>query len=128
MRLRPFLSDDFDSIKNYEISPEEDMYIKKLKKDLDGEFCHRCGYCMPCTKGIDIPGTFTLERYYKYYNLKDWAIKRYFGAKVLPSACIKCNACVKRCPYELDIPRKLENIVKIFEKSENDCVGKKNLL
>ena len=120
--------DDFDSIKNYEISPEEDMYIKKLKKDLDGEFCHRCGYCMPCTKGIDIPGTFTLERYYKYYNLKDWAIKRYFGAKVLPSACIKCNACVKRCPYELDIPRKLEKIVKIFEKSENDCVGKKNLL
>ncbi len=107
--------DDIFSLKKYDISKEEDMYIKKLKEDLKGDFCHRCGYCMPCTKGIDIPGTFTLERYYKYYNLKEWANTRYFNAKVLPSACIECGVCLKRCPYELNIPKKLKEIVKIFE-------------
>ena len=107
--------DDIFSFSSYELSKEEHMYIDKLRKDLDGEFCHRCGYCLPCTKGIDIPGTMTLERYYLYYNLKDWAITRYFNAKVLPSACINCGACVKRCPYNLDIPKKMKEITKLFE-------------
>ena len=111
--------DDIFSFNSLEISKEEDMYIKKLKDDLKGDFCHRCGYCMPCTKGIDIPGTFTLERYYKYYNLKEWAQTRYFNAKVLPSACIECGVCLKRCPYELNIPKKLKEIVKIFENDKN---------
>ncbi len=111
--------DDIFSINSLEINAEEDMYIRKLKEELKGDFCHRCGYCMPCTKGIDIPGTFTLERYYKYYNLKDWAITRYFNAKVLPSACIECGICLKRCPYELNIPKKLKEIVKIFENNKN---------
>lgn len=111
--------DDIFSINSLEINAEEDMYIRKLKEELKGDFCHRCGYCMPCTKGIDIPGTFTLERYYKYYNLKDWATTRYFNAKVLPSACIECGICLKRCPYELNIPKKLKEIVKIFENNKN---------
>ena len=90
-------------------------YMKKLKDSLKGEFCHRCGYCMPCTKGIDIPGTMTLERYCINYNLKDWAIKRYFSS-VLASNCIDCKVCVSRCPYNLDIPTKMKKIAKLFEK------------
>lgn len=107
--------DDIFSIEDYAINDEEHMYIDKLRKDLSGDFCHRCGYCMPCTKGIDIPGTFTLERYYLYYGLKDWANTRYFNAKVLPSSCINCGSCVKKCPYNLDIPKKLKKIVELFE-------------
>ena len=112
--------DDIFSINDLTITEEDSKYISKLKDDLKGDFCHRCGYCMPCTKGIDIPGTFTLERYYLYYNLKDWANTRYFSAKVLPSACINCGACVKRCPYELDIPNKLKKIVSLFEGSKKE--------
>lgn len=107
---------DIFSISSLELNDEEKEYINKLRKDLDGNFCHRCGYCLPCTKGIDIPGTMTLERYYLYYNLKGWAETRYFASKVLPSECINCGVCVKRCPYNIDIPTKLKNIVKLFEK------------
>ena len=107
---------DIFSIESFELNKEEKEYINKLRKDLDGNFCHRCGYCLPCTKGIDIPGTMTLERYYLYYNLKSWAETRYFASKVLPSECINCGKCVKRCPYNIDIPTKLKNIVKLFEK------------
>ena len=106
---------DIFSFDSCALNEEEHMYIAKLRKDLDGKFCHRCGYCLPCTKGIDIPGTMTLERYYLYYNLKEWAVTRYFNAKVLPSACINCGACVKRCPYNLDIPKKMKDITKLFE-------------
>lgn len=109
-------ADDIFSIKDLSFSKEEIEYMNNLKESLQGDFCHRCGYCMPCTKGIDIPGTFTLERYYLYYGLKDWAETRYKNASVLPSACINCGACVKRCPYNLDIPNKLKKIVKLFEE------------
>lgn len=109
-------ADDLFSVKDFNYTNEEIDYMNNLKANLKDDFCHRCGYCMPCTKGIDIPGTFTLERYYLYYGLKDWAQMRYDTAKVLPSACINCGACVKRCPYNLDIPNKLQKIVKLFEE------------
>ena len=36
---------------------DEDMFkkIEKDRKDLAGNFCRSCGYCMPCPAGIDIP-------------------------------------------------------------------------
>lgn len=97
-----------------EYTQEELEYMKNIKISLDGEFCHRCGYCGPCTVGIDIPGTFTLERYYKYYNLKDWALTRYYNGGKLASDCIECRACVARCPYGIDIPKKLKEISELF--------------
>ncbi len=90
-------------------------YIESIKDEMKGKFCHRCGYCLPCAKGIDIPSIFTLEKYFDKYNLKDWAITRYNNMKAKITDCIECNKCVSKCPYNIDIPKRLKEINKMFE-------------
>lgn len=98
-----------------EYDDDELNYMNRLKEEMKEEFCHRCGYCLPCTKGIDIPGIFTLEKYFLKYNLKEWATTRYINLSSKADDCIKCGACLKRCPYHLDIPKKLAEIAKLFK-------------
>ena len=90
--------------------------IEEYQLTLDGDFCRRCGYCKPCTKGIDIPFVFLCEGYYKRYNLKEWAIERYNTIKVKASKCIECGMCESRCPYKLPIIKKIKEAVKVLEK------------
>ena len=99
-----------------EVLTEADLVkIKEYQETLGNDFCRRCGYCKPCTKGIDIPFVFLCEGYYKRYNLKDWAIERYNSMKVKASECIECHACESRCPYGLKIVSKLKEAIKVLE-------------
>ena len=81
---------------------------------LDHHFCRRCGYCGPCTVGINIPFQFILEGYYSRYDLKDWSKNRYEGLEVNASDCIKCGQCEPRCPYNLPIMEMLDKVENIF--------------
>lgn len=99
-----------------EYSLEEKNYIDKITKTLDNDFCRRCGYCLPCPKGIDIPSCFLFEGYYSRYDLKDWAVKRYDSLKHKASECVSCGACIIKCPYNLNIPKKLKEVANVFEK------------
>ena len=104
-----------NNLTDYSLSDEESKYIKEKQESVKGVFCHRCGYCMPCTVGIDIPTIFTFEKYYLDYNLKEWAKARYEGSKVKASSCINCGACVKRCPYGINIPERMKKISELFK-------------
>jgi aryl-alcohol dehydrogenase-like predicted oxidoreductase len=68
---------DNSNIENLTYSSEELVYMQELKAATTQEFCHRCGYCLPCTKGIEIPVMFTFEGYFNRYDLKNWARERY---------------------------------------------------
>lgn len=108
---------EFDkAFKNLSILNKEEIeYINSLRTEVKGEFCHRCGYCLPCPKGIDIPSIFTLENYFDRYGLKEWAMTRYGNTKIKAGECINCQACVKKCPYQLDIPLRLKRIHQKFK-------------
>lgn len=90
--------------------------VVNIKTSLDYDFCRRCGYCMPCTVGINIPFSFLCEGYYTRYNLKEWAKSRYDSMTVKPSQCVACKKCEEKCPYKLKIVQKLKNVVKIMEE------------
>lgn len=90
--------------------------IARVKSELGGLFCRRCGYCSPCTVGIIIPSVFLFDGYLTRYGLTDWATERYNTLKVKASACIECGACEPRCPYGLPIRQMLRDAAERFDK------------
>ncbi|MBP2026841.1 putative aldo/keto reductase-like oxidoreductase [Acetoanaerobium pronyense] len=96
------------------LSDEEIKQIDKIKKEMGDKFCRRCGYCMPCTVGINIPAQFIVEGYLKRYDLKKWAVDRYESAPVKASDCTNCKACESRCPYGLSISSMMKRTADAF--------------
>ncbi len=96
------------------LTPAEQAACAAVRADLSGNFCRRCGYCAPCTVGIDIPSTFTMESYVKRYGLAEWGKQRYQALGAKASDCIGCGACEARCPYELPIRAKLREAARTF--------------
>lgn len=73
------------------------------------QFCRRCGYCMPCPNGLNIPFLLLLEVYYTRYGLKEWALERLAGLAKSYNDCIECGECLEKCPYDLPIPSLLKS-------------------
>ena len=94
------------------LNEEEMLLCDKIRRELGQNFCRRCGYCAPCTKGIDIPSNFLIANYLRKYGLSDWAKARYAALKVNATACVECGICEKRCPYHLPIRSMLKQVVK----------------
>lgn len=94
------------------LTAEEKEILKKEAEAIGPNFCRRCGYCMPCAAGIDIPQTFIFHLQYSSYGLKDAIPPRYNNMKAKASDCIECGACEKRCPYDLPIRDRMKQIAK----------------
>ncbi len=82
--------------------------------------CTGCGYCQPCPKGVDIPGTFAAynRRYAegKFGALKDYAMCTALRKNsTAASNCIGCGKCEKHCPQGIPIREKLKEAQKELE-------------
>lgn len=82
--------------------------IEKDRKELLGDFCRSCGYCMPCTVGIKINNCARMSQLIRRspsaaYLAPDWQAEM---EKI--DECIDCGICMTRCPYELNIPQLLK--------------------
>ena len=75
--------------------------------------CTGCGYCMPCPKGVDIPGTF---RCYNamYSEGKASGRRDYLQCTAMrkspssASQCVGCGKCESHCPQHLPIRQLLK--------------------
>ncbi|HLS52818.1 MAG TPA: aldo/keto reductase, partial [Tissierellaceae bacterium] len=97
-----------------DLTGEEREGLMKEAEALGQEFCRRCGYCTPCSVGIDIPGQFILEGYLTRYNLQDWAINRYNSQDLNASDCTACGDCEPKCPYNLPIINMMQRVAENF--------------
>lgn len=100
---------------DFTLNEQEQEEISNLRATLGANFCRRCGYCLPCPQGIDIPTQFLLEGYLKRYNLSEWAHTRYANQSTKASDCIACGSCEPKCPYDLSIIEMLTEVSKAFE-------------
>jgi len=84
--------------------------------------CTGCNYCMPCPRGVNIPGCFA--GYNTSYALGFVAgFTQYLtstganGKKVQyrPSNCVSCGECEKKCPQHIEIPKTLLTVKKRME-------------
>jgi predicted aldo/keto reductase-like oxidoreductase len=86
------------------------------EKEAWGElFCRRCGYCMPCPSGLNIPFLLLLEGYYNRYELKDWAVSRLATQDKKYSDCTRCGECLEKCPYSLPVPDLMERAGRLLQ-------------
>ena len=100
--------------KNEAFSAEDKKEVERLRKEFGPSWCHRCDYCQPCPQGIRISSALCMKSALKRMT-PDRA--RDFVGPPLEKArtCLECGACVKRCPYHLDIPSLLKERVKYWD-------------
>jgi len=94
------------------LSPAERAELTRDAKEIGKDFCRRCGYCMPCTQGIDIPTTFIFHHQYLNYGMGGVIPGRYAALPAKASACIECGACEARCPYDIPIMKRMKKIAE----------------
>ena len=78
--------------------------IQKDRDELLGEFCRGCGYCMPCSVEITINQCARMSQMIRRAPSKDWLTSHWQEEMFKIERCIDCGACLKKCPYELNIP------------------------
>jgi len=78
--------------------------------------CTACRYCQPCPVGVDIPRNLAI------YNQVQAGGGKFFAKLIYDAmdedqraeSCVKCGACLKKCPQKIAIPDELEKVVKLF--------------
>ncbi|MCU0662485.1 MAG: aldo/keto reductase [Myxococcota bacterium] len=86
--------------------------IEAVMARWEGVFCRRCGYCLPCPQGLNIPFLLLIEAYYERYGLKNWALERLGGLDKTFADCVSCGHCQSLCPYELPVPALMPRYAK----------------
>lgn len=106
-----------------ELGAAEEEMLQSVVKAINAGMrvgCTGCGYCMPCPKGVDIPGTFAAYNR-RYAEGKFWSFVDYVICTTLrknttaASNCIECGKCEKHCPQKIEIRSQLKNARKELE-------------
>ena len=97
------------------LDDEISAFIEEDKKALQGDFCRGCGYCMPCTAGIQINQCARMSQLIRRAPSENF--KGEFWQKEMAKIedCIECRQCVSKCPYGLDIPNTLKENLKDYK-------------
>lgn len=95
--------------------------IEKDRKELAGEFCRGCGYCMPCPAGITINNCARMSLLLRRSPSANWLGEEWQERMKKIEDCLHCNQCKSKCPYGLDTPALL---AKNLEDYNNVLAGK----
>lgn len=77
--------------------------------------CMYCNHCLPCPSGIDIAAVTRLADSGSI-GLNDTMVKKYEALEKKASDCIKCEICMERCPFHVNVAANMERAVGIFGK------------
>ena len=91
--------------------------VKKNIREKEKVGCTGCRYCMPCPKGVDIPGIFRC--YNAMYTESKSAGRFQFAQTVglskeppFATQCVGCGKCEQHCPQNIPIREKLKEADK----------------
>ena len=102
------------------LTPADFQVLEQVKKSIrekEKVGCTGCRYCMPCPKGVDIPGIF---RCYNAMFTESKGQGRFQFAQTVgltkkpafATQCIGCGKCEQHCPQNLPIREKLKEADK----------------
>lgn len=108
--VNAFTEDDFNLIAKVKEAINEKMKVP----------CTGCRYCMPCPKGVDIPGTFAAYNR-RYTDGKMAGFIDYFICTAIrrdstgASNCVDCGKCEQHCPQHILVREELKNARRELE-------------
>lgn len=104
------------------MTAERQAVIDHDRKELSGDFCRGCGYCMPCPMGIKINDCARMSLMLRRAPTSGWLSEEWQKEMKKIETCLHCNHCSSKCPYGLDTPRLLkenyDNYWKVLEASK----------
>ena len=106
-----------------EFGEKEEILIRSVVEAINEKMkvgCTGCGYCMPCPKKVDIPGTFSAynKRYTdsKFRSLIEYVMCTALRKDSTSAAnCVECGLCEKHCPQGIKIRQELKHARKELE-------------
>ena len=90
--------------------------IEKDRKELMGEFCRGCGYCMPCPAGIKINNCARMSLMIRRAPSEAQLTPEMQAKMMKIEECLHCNQCMSKCPYHLNTPELLEKNLKDYKE------------
>lgn len=91
-----------------ELTQEYRDIIDHDRRELAGDFCRGCGYCMPCPAGIEINNCARMSLMLRRAPAAGWLTPENQAKMDKIKECLHCGLCRSKCPYGLDTPRLLE--------------------
>jgi predicted aldo/keto reductase-like oxidoreductase len=90
--------------------------IAKSRWSVKGN-CLYCNHCLPCSVNINIAEINKLLDSFNSSGTSnvDSLQKKYDAFSVKASSCIRCGECQKRCPFDVEIMKKMEKSMAIFK-------------
>lgn len=78
--------------------------VERDRRELLGDFCRGCGYCMPCPAGIEINNCARMSQLIRRSPSAGWLTPESQAKMMRIEQCIGCGQCRAKCPYGLDTP------------------------
>lgn len=105
------------------LSGEEQQMLRSVAAAINAKMkvpCTGCGYCMPCPKHVDIPGTFAAYNRSasesRLSGLREYIMCTALrGTPTSASNCVGCGLCEKHCPQGIAIRDELKNACRTLE-------------
>jgi len=96
------------------LSVADKKEIETIQNELGKNFCHRCGYCMPCDQGVKITEVMSFRSMAKRMDLS-FALAISGPNMETVDNCTECGECLEKCPYSLQIPELLKEHQAYFK-------------
>ena len=91
--------------------------VREEYEDLALIPCTRCGYCVPCPEGVDIPRILNINNDSIMYDKHEYAKAEYSNlvpVKNRANLCVACGECEEKCPQGIPISEWMGKIDQIF--------------
>ncbi|MEI8376083.1 MAG: aldo/keto reductase [Planctomycetota bacterium] len=80
--------------------------------------CTKCGYCMPCPNGVNIPVNFELYNNATVFKGSSIMLCRnlygFLPETEKAKACVACGTCEEKCPQGIEIGKMMERVREQF--------------
>ena len=90
--------------------------IEHDRKELMGEFCRGCGYCMPCPAGIEINNCARMSLMIRRAPSAAQLTPEMQAKMMKIEECLHCEQCMSKCPYHLNTPELLAKNLKDYKE------------